>query len=303
MNSVKGLLRNTMEDLCEKDLKKMKHLLRDDGKIMWSKLEHADGDDIVDLIVEVYTEEKSVETVINKLKHMNLNQKVEDLQKHLADVKAESPASQSVDSTVPTTERGFLVGDRVRVRASVVEPKHKWGNVTHSSVGVVKAFKPSGLMLVDFPGKPGWTAEPSEMELQGFVVGDRVRVKTTVKEPKHKWGSVTHSSVGVVKDFIPNGQMLVDFPGHSAWRADPSEMEYQGFMVGDRVRVKASVEEPKYKWGAVTHSSVGVFKAFTQNGLMLVDFPGVTGWTADPADMELLGRSSVPNHYRIIDYY
>lgn len=33
----------------------------------------------------------------------------------------------------------------------------------------------------------------------GFVVGDRVRVKTTVKEPKHKWGSVTHSSVGVVK--------------------------------------------------------------------------------------------------------
>ncbi len=32
----------------------------------------------------------------------------------------------------------------------------------------------------------------------GFVVGDRVRVKTTVKEPKHKWGNVTHSSVGVV---------------------------------------------------------------------------------------------------------
>lgn len=28
--------------------------------------------------------------------------------------------------------------------------------------------------------------------------------------------------------------------------------------VGDRVRVKSSVATPKYKWGSVTHRSVGV---------------------------------------------
>lgn len=28
--------------------------------------------------------------------------------------------------------------------------------------------------------------------------------------------------------------------------------------VGDRVRVKAQVGTPKYKWGSVTHRSVGV---------------------------------------------
>lgn len=30
-----------------------------------------------------------------------------------------------------------------------------------------------------------------------------------------------------------------------------------GVRVGDRVRVKASVATPKYKWGSVTHLSVG----------------------------------------------
>ncbi|XP_063069849.1 uncharacterized protein LOC134461044 isoform X2 [Engraulis encrasicolus] len=201
----------------------------------------------------------------------------------------EASASQSCDTAVSTAERDFLVGDRVRVKPSVEEPKHKWGSVTHQSVGVVKSFTPTGMMLVDFPGQSAWKADPSEMELQAFLVGDRVRVKASVKEPKHKWGEVTHSSVGVVKSFTPTGLMLVDFPGHSAWKADPSEMEYQGFMVGDRVRVKPSVKEPKHKWASVTHQSVGVVKSFTQNGLMLVDFPGETGWKADPNDMEQQG--------------
>lgn len=30
--------------------------------------------------------------------------------------------------------------------------------------------------------------------------------------------------------------------------------------IGDKVRVKASVTTPKYKWGSVTHQSAGVVK-------------------------------------------
>ena len=33
--------------------------------------------------------------------------------------------------------------------------------------------------------------------------------------------------------------------------------------IGDKVRVKASVTTPKYKWGSVTHQSVGVVKGST----------------------------------------
>ncbi|XP_063070704.1 uncharacterized protein LOC134461777 [Engraulis encrasicolus] len=180
-----------------------------------------------------------------------------------------------------------MVGDRVRVKASVVEPKHNWGNATHNSVGVVKVFTQNSLMLVDFPGESNWKADPVEMEYIGFIVGDRVRVKASVQSPKQGWGKVTHSSVGVVKAFTPDGRMLVDFPGQPKWRADPSEMELRGFVVGDRVQVKASVKEPKYKWGELTHRSVGVVKAFQTNGIMLVDFPGIPRWRADPNEMDL----------------
>ncbi len=35
----------------------------------------------------------------------------------------------------------IVVGDRVRVKPSVVTPIQKWGSVTHLSVGVVKSEK------------------------------------------------------------------------------------------------------------------------------------------------------------------
>ncbi len=34
----------------------------------------------------------------------------------------------------------------------------------------------------------------------------------------------------------------------------------QPIQVGDRVRVKTGVTKPKYKWGQVTHQSVGIVK-------------------------------------------
>lgn len=37
-----------------------------------------------------------------------------------------------------------------------------------------------------------------------------------------------------------------------------SKSSLLGVRVGDRVRVKSSVATPKYKWGSVTHRSVGV---------------------------------------------
>ncbi|XP_019484450.1 PREDICTED: E3 ubiquitin-protein ligase HERC2 [Hipposideros armiger] len=59
--------------------------------------------------------------------------------------------------------------------------------------------------------------------------------------------------------------------------------------IGDKVRVKASVTTPKYKWGSVTHQSVGVVKAFSANGKdVIVDFPQQSHWTGLLAEMELV---------------
>ncbi|XP_043274810.1 E3 ubiquitin-protein ligase HERC2 isoform X2 [Venturia canescens] len=57
-------------------------------------------------------------------------------------------------------------------------------------------------------------------------VGDKVRVKSSVAIPKYKWGSVNHTSVGVVTGIINNGKdVSVDFPQQSSWTGCAAEME------------------------------------------------------------------------------
>lgn len=57
-------------------------------------------------------------------------------------------------------------------------------------------------------------------------VGDKVRVKSSVAVPKYKWGSVNHTSVGVVTGIINNGKdVSVDFPQQSSWTGCAAEME------------------------------------------------------------------------------
>ena len=57
--------------------------------------------------------------------------------------------------------------------------------------------------------------------------------------------------------------------------------------VGDKVRVKASVAVPKYKWGSVNHQSVGLVTGILNNGKdVSVDFPQQSSWTGCAAEME-----------------
>ena len=45
-----------------------------------------------------------------------------------------------------STSHGVIlkVGDRVRVKGSVVTPKYKWGSVNHNSIGIVTSVSPNG---------------------------------------------------------------------------------------------------------------------------------------------------------------
>lgn len=57
-------------------------------------------------------------------------------------------------------------------------------------------------------------------------VGDKVKVKASVAVPKYKWGSVNHSSIGILTGIINNGKdVSVDFPQQGNWTGCMSEME------------------------------------------------------------------------------
>ncbi|CAG9575570.1 unnamed protein product [Danaus chrysippus] len=65
------------------------------------------------------------------------------------------------------------------------------------------------------------------------------------------------------------------------------------FAPGDRVRVRAAVTQPRYKWGCIDHSSVGTVTAIQSNGRDLtVDFPQQPGWTGQVSEMELVTDQS-----------
>ncbi|XP_051732352.1 uncharacterized protein LOC127502926 isoform X2 [Ctenopharyngodon idella] len=194
-------------------------------------------------------------------------------------------------------ESSIKIGDKVRVKPSVVTPTHKWGAVTHKSIGVVKKVQGDSL-TIDFPEHKNWNGIISEMELVtdtctvDIQVGDRVRVKPSITTPKHKWGSATHKSVGVVKE-VQGESLTIDFPEQKNWKGIISEMELVtgtctvDIQVGDRVRVKPSITSPKHGWGSATHKSVGVVKDIN----VIVDFPEHKGWTGIFSEMELTDDS------------
>ncbi|XP_044756400.1 E3 ubiquitin-protein ligase HERC2 [Coccinella septempunctata] len=69
----------------------------------------------------------------------------------------------------------------------------------------------------------------------------------------------------------------------------PSLPTPSSVKVGDKVRVKSTVTTPRYKWGCVTHDSVGVVTAISPNGHDLtVDFPKQPNWTGLISEMEIV---------------
>uniref|UniRef100_A0A8C1UE86 FinTRIM family, member 97 n=1 Tax=Cyprinus carpio TaxID=7962 RepID=A0A8C1UE86_CYPCA len=243
----------------------------------------------------------------------------EDVRKLICDLtgRLETTCSQEISKTINkvsdlSTKRppfDFVVGDRVRVKPSVVTPIHKWGSVTLLSVGVVKKIQGEWL-TVDFPEQRNWTGVVSEMEHvtgagsgpssldSNIKIGDKVRVKPSVVTPTHKWGAVTHKSIGVVQK-IQGDSLTVDFPEQKNWTGIVSEMETVAsagsgsssldsvIKIGDQVRVKPSVVTPTHKWGAVTHKSIGVVQKI-QDESLIVDFPEHKKWTGLVSEMELV---------------
>ncbi|XP_063068974.1 uncharacterized protein LOC134460521 [Engraulis encrasicolus] len=105
-DSIKDILRTTLDNLGQKKLNRFKRLLHEYSQQMksgahvipWGKLENTDEFETVNLIVQVYTEACSGRVVVNVLKKMKLNQMAEDLEKEL---NTETPVSASPEMYRP----------------------------------------------------------------------------------------------------------------------------------------------------------------------------------------------------------
>ncbi|XP_051954723.1 tripartite motif-containing protein 75 [Xyrauchen texanus] len=202
---------------------------------------------------------------------------------------------------------GIKVGDRVRVKPSVNTPKYEWGKIiTHKSVGLVKDIKGDESLVVEFLGHRNWRGILSEMELvtdddecdpSTIKIGSRVRVKASVGTPECGWGNVNKNSIGILKA-VDGDTVIVDFPDQSDWTGMLLEMElapdddagspsHDCFKIGNRVRVRSSVKNPKHGWGEVTQSSIGVIKKI-QGESLTVDFHEQIDWIGSVSEMELV---------------
>lgn len=74
----------------------------------------------------------------------------------------------------------------------------------------------------------------------------------------------------------------IELLGHPPALPGPTALK-----VGDKVRVKASVTMPKYKWGSVNHQSVGLVTEIHNGGKdVSIDFPQQSSWTGCVSEME-----------------
>ncbi|XP_042559464.1 NACHT, LRR and PYD domains-containing protein 6-like [Clupea harengus] len=85
------VLRNALGNLTEAEFKRFKHDLRDQRQITWGKLEKADTEDTVDLMVKVYSTGAG-DVMLTILKKMNNNHLAKDLERDLGKWMVNAPA-------------------------------------------------------------------------------------------------------------------------------------------------------------------------------------------------------------------
>ena len=113
-------------------------------------------------------------------------------------------------------------------------------------------------------------------------------------------------TLGRVRGQVPDGGFLrVDFPVRDGYRASPDDIEYASeslfLQPGARVRVKASVTQPRLNWGSameeLKHEGVGLLISVNTDCLCQVEFglrdPGSTRqgsalWHCDLSEIEVV---------------
>ncbi|CAL0335141.1 unnamed protein product [Lupinus luteus] len=188
----------------------------------------------------------------------------------------------------------FKVGQYVRFRTGLVEPRWGWRGAQPESQGVITSIHADGEVRVAFFGLPGlWRGDPSDLQIeQIFEVGEWVRLKDNA----NNWKSVGPGSVGVVQGIGYEGDELdrstyVDFCGEQEkWVGPSSHLErVDKLFVGQKVRVKEYVKQPRFGWSGHTHASIGTIQGIDADGKLRIYTPaGSKAWMLDPSEVEIV---------------
>ncbi|KAL2086604.1 hypothetical protein ACEWY4_017663 [Coilia grayii] len=83
--AIKEILRNTLDNLAEADFNRFKHYLMDQGRVPWGKLEKADINNTVYLMVKVYSSGAG-DIMLTILKKMNQNHLAKNFERDVVNV-------------------------------------------------------------------------------------------------------------------------------------------------------------------------------------------------------------------------
>ncbi|KAF8398239.1 hypothetical protein HHK36_017165 [Tetracentron sinense] len=184
------------------------------------------------------------------------------------------------------------VGQHVRFRIGLVEPRWGWRGAHPESRGVITGVHADGEVRVAFSSLSGlWRGDPADLEIeQIFEVGEWVRIRDDISG----WKSLGPGSIGIVQGIGYegdewNGSILVGFCGEQErWVGTSSQLErVDGLVVGHRVRVKFCVKQPRFGWSGHSHASVGTISAIDADGKLRIYTPaGSKAWLLDPSEVE-----------------
>ncbi|XWS74568.1 hypothetical protein CRYUN_Cryun01aG0009400 [Craigia yunnanensis] len=188
----------------------------------------------------------------------------------------------------------YKVGQHVRFRAGLVEPRWGWRGTKSDSQGIITSVHADGEVRVAFFDLPGmWRGDPADLEIeQMFEVGEWVQLR----ENASTWKSIEPGSIGVVQGIGYeldewDGSTFVAFCGEQEkWVGPTSHLErVDRLIVGQRVRVKLSVKQPRFGWSGHSHTSVGTIAAIDADGKLRIYTPvGSKTWMLDPSEVELV---------------
>ncbi|KAI4382953.1 hypothetical protein MLD38_008842 [Melastoma candidum] len=188
----------------------------------------------------------------------------------------------------------FKVGQRVKFRPGISEPRWGWRGTGPDSHGVIASVHADGEVRVAFSGLPGLRkGDPADLELeQIFEVGEWVRLK----ENASKWKSITPGCIGTVQGLgyegdECDGTMYVAFCGEQErWVGPCSNIEkVRKLKVGQQVKVKLSVKQPRFGWSGHSHLSIRTISAIDGDGKLRIYTPaGSKAWMLDPSEVEIV---------------
>ncbi|CAM8889070.1 unnamed protein product [Rhodiola kirilowii] len=188
----------------------------------------------------------------------------------------------------------LTIGQRVKVKDNVKQPRFGWSGHSQASIGIISGIDADGKLRIYTPaGSKSWMLDPSEVclvEEDTLNIGDWVRVKSSVSTPTHQWGEVSHSSIGVIHR-MENEQLWVAFCFvERLWLCQACEMEkVRPFKVKDKVKIRPGLIAPRWGWGMETHASKGLVVGVDANGKLRIKFQWRESrpWIGDPSDIVL----------------